>query len=313
MCKEHITAIKQVLKNNRSGSIPILHCLEHSNGTLKATDLSVMVEIKTPTIADGIWKSEALDYGFKEDTKEGQWTIDDFPTLDTPKLKQSVELTGEDLSKIIRAMDFTSTDLTRPALTGVALSEGSVYGCDGYRLYRNEMSHKIDDTIILPKECIKVLKAVKADKKSWTLDIYEDTEIAFKSSGFALHSRLIDAVAPMYDQVIGNGDYGYVLAVDLKQIVDKKNKCIMVDKNDLSVYISDRDDKTKRIKLEDKVANVLRDKGNVGRYGHKEVVMPLHDPEDLRIDLAMLKQYKGMLVLRFTEKHTLPVYVDEVK
>lgn len=94
MCKEHITAIKQVLRNNRKGSIPILHCLEHSNGTLKATDLSVMVEIKTPTIADGIWKSEALDYGFKEDTKETEWGVDDIygyisPNEEVPEVKEN--------------------------------------------------------------------------------------------------------------------------------------------------------------------------------------------------------------------------------
>lgn len=311
MCKEHIKAIKQVLKGANKASFPLLQCLEHSNGTLKATDLTVMVEIQTPTIADGIWKSEALDYGFKEDTKEKQWTINDFPTLDTPKLKQSVALTGDDLGKILRAFDFVSTDMTRPALTGVAISEGNVYGCDGYRLYRNELSTKIDGTIILPKECVKVLKAVKADKKEWTLDIYDDTELAFKSGGFTLHSNQIDATIPDYDRVIGSGDYNYTMAIDLKQIANKKNKCILVDKNGMDIYIADRDDKNDRIKVEDRVANVVKDSGNVGTYGHKEVVMPLSDPTDLMIDLAMLKQYKGMIVLRFAEEHISPVYIEE--
>lgn len=68
MCKEHIKALKQVIKSNNKNTLPILKCMCHSNGTLKATNLEQMVEVETPMIADGIWKDTALDYGFREDT-----------------------------------------------------------------------------------------------------------------------------------------------------------------------------------------------------------------------------------------------------
>lgn len=311
MCKEHITAIKQVLRNNRKGSIPILHCMEHSNGTLKATDLSVMVEIKTPTIADGIWKSEALDYGFKEDTKETEWKVDDFPTLEDRKMTQEIELSGEDMAKIIRAMDFASKDMTRPALTGVAIEEQRVYGCDGYKLYRNQISNGVNYTIILPPECVKILKAVKGDKKNWTLTIYGDEEVAFRSGNFTLHSKLIDAGIPVYEQLLQEREYNYSLELDMKQIKAGKDTVLMVDRDGAKVYLSDRNGGNKILISE----GVVKSDGTIGSPKNIEVVMPLTGSFKgyTMIDLAIMKQYKRKIVLRMKDNDDKPVYVEEIK
>ena len=311
MCKEHITAIKQVLRNNRKGSIPILHCLEHSNGTLKATDLSVMVEIKTPTIADGIWKSEALDYGFKEDTKETEWKIDDFPSLENQEATQEIELSGEDMAKIIRAMDFASKDMTRPALTGVAIEEQRVYGCDGYRLYRNQISNGLNHTIILPPECVKILKAVKGDKKNWTLTVYDDDRVAFRSGNFTLHSRLIDATIPVYENLLKEREYSYSLQLDMKQIKAGKDTALMVDRDGAKVYLSDRNGENKILISE----GVIKQDGTIGSPKNIEVVMPLTGSfkGHTMIDLAIMKQYKHKIVLRMKDNDNKPVYVEEIK
>ena len=311
MCKEHITAIKQVLRNNRKGSIPILHCLEHSNGTLKATDLSVMVEVKTPTIADGIWKSEALDYGFKDDTKETEWGVDDFPTIEEKKMTQEIELSGEDMAKIIRAMDFASKDMTRPALTGVAIEEQRVYGCDGYRLYRNQISNGLDKTIILPPECVKILKAVKADKKNWTLTMYDDDRVAFRSGNFTLHSRLIDATIPVYENLLKEREYSYSLQLDMKQIKAGKDTALMIDRDGAKVYLSDRNGENKILISE----GVVKQDGTIGSPKNIEVVMPLTGGFKgyTMIDLAIMKQYKRKIVLRMKDNDNKPVYVEEIK
>lgn len=305
---EYIKAIKQVLKNNKGGTIPILKCVEHSNGTLKATDLTVMVEVETPAIEDGIWKAEALDYGFRRDTEETEWGVDEFPTIPTQNVVQEIELTGEDMAKIIRAGDFTSKDMTRPVLTAVVLKDGKVYGADGYRLYRNKLNHAPAQTVALPAEAVKILKTVKANRKDWTLTIYDDSEIMLQSCEFKLHSVLITNMPPEYDAITGDGSYDYTVTVDLKQIANKKDRCLLIEVKNRVIYVSNRNGE-ERIRLNGMVVN---NTGTIGNPDHKEVIMPLISENEL-IDLAMLKQYRGTIELRFSkDRNKKHVYVNEI-
>lgn len=309
MCKEHIKAIKQILKNNHRGSIPVLKCMEHSQGTLKATDLTVMVQVKTPTIADGIWKPEALDYGFKDDTKETEWSVEDFPEFKPDKTVQVVKLTGEDMAKITRAMDFVSKDLTRPVLTGVVLKGKFVYGCDGFKLYRNGLSTEVKDYIIIPAECIKVLKTIKANKhQTWTLEIYDGFEIGFNCGNFTLYSKLIDGSIPQYDELVKDTTYDFVVPIDMKQIANKKDRCLSINKNEQKLYLTDRDGSNAILLSE--CVTICND--DLGYSEHIEVIMPLIGIEhSVRIDLAVMKQYKGKVVIRFKNKEGTPIFVEE--
>lgn len=309
MENNYIKALKQVLKNNNRGSIPILKCLEHSDGTLKATDLTVMVQVKTQTIADGIWKPEALDYGFKDDTKETEWTSADFPEVKPEKLMQELELTGKDMGKIIRAADFASNDQTRPVLTGVTIKGDSVYGCDGYRLYRNKIDNELNDFIILPPECVKILKTVKADKQViWTVSVYDDFTVAFTCGDFTVYSKLIDGYPPDYDKLAPDTKFDYVAKLDMKQITQKKDKYISIDKEENKIYLCNRDGTDKILISE----CIVKESGDVGYCEHKEVVMPLTGGgSDLKIDLAVMKQYKKSLTMKFKEKGGTPVIIEE--
>ena len=309
MCKEHVKAIKQILRNNGRGSIPVLKCMEHSNGTLKATDLTVMVQIDTPMIQDGIWKAEALDYGFKDDTKETEWTIQDFPELPEVNTIQEIKLTGDDMAKIIRAMDFTSKDMTRPALTGVTFKDGNVYGCDGYKLYRNKISQAPHDTLVIPAEAVKILKAVKANKREWSMTIYDDSTVLFKSGGFKLYSKVIDATPPEYDGLIKDRRYERKAAIDLKQIKNWKDRCIFIERGTSAIYLVDKDMKEK-IQIEGEVIDYA---SSIGDRYHTEVVMPLADDRGLRIDLAVMKQYKNKVILKYIDSGYKPVFVEEAK
>lgn len=309
MCKEHIKALKQVIKLNNKNALPILKCMCHSNGTLKATNLEQMVEVEISTIADGIWKDTALDYGFRDDTKETEWTIEDYPEIDLKGLVQEVEISEEDMAKIIRASEFVSKDTTRPVLTGVVLKGRNVYGTDGYKMYRNETGVELTDTINLPTECIKILKAVKADKQgTWTMSIYEDDLVIFTHGKFKLYTKTIYGSTPEYDKVVGSDYYNYDMVVDMKQIKNAKNKVLWGDIKEKKVYIANEDGTDKIL-----VSECLKeDTGELPLSEHKEVVMPLTNREQVVVSLDHMKMYKGKVRLFIDKIGYTPIRIVEL-
>lgn len=309
MCKEHIKALKQVIKSNNKNTLPILKCMCHSNGTLKATNLEQMVEVEIPTIADGIWKDTALDYGFREDTKETDWTIADYPEVDLKGLVQEVELSEEDMAKIIRASEFVSKDTTRPVLTGVVLKGGNIYATDGYKMYRNKMENELTDTINLPTGCIKILKTVKADKQgTWTLSVYENEQVVFTHGKFRLYTKTIYGGTPEYDKVIGSDYYNYDMVVDMKQIKNTKGKVLWADVEEKKLYLANEDG-TEKILINE---CVKEDTGELPYNEHKEVVMPLTNKQQVVVSLDHMKMYKGKVRLFIDKIGTTPIRIVEL-
>lgn len=302
-------AIKQVLKLNSRNALPILKCMCHSNGTLKATNLEQMVEVKTPTIADGMWKDTALDYGFREDTKETGWTIEDYPETDFKGLVQEVEISEEDMAKIIRASEFVSKDTTRPVLTGVVLKGGNIYATDGYKLYRNKMETELTDEVNLPTGCIKILKTVKADKQgTWTMSVYENEQVVFTHGEFRLYTKTIYGMTPQYDSVIGSEYYNYDMVVDMKQIKNAKGKVLWADVEEKKVYLANENG-TEKILINE---CIKEDKGKLPDNEHKEVVMPLSNKRQIEISLDQMKVYKGKVRLFIDKIGITPIRIVEL-
>lgn len=309
MCKEHIKALKQVIKLNNKNTLPILKCMCHSNGTLKATNLTQMVEVETPMIADGIWKDTALDYGFREDTKETGWTIEDYPEVELKGLIQEVELDETDMAKIIRASEFVSNDLTRPVLTGVVFKNGNIYGTDGYKMYRDKISQEIATEVDIPSTCVKILKTVKADKQgTWTMSIYEDDLVVFTHGKFRLYTKTLYGGTPEYDKVIGSDYYNYDIVVDMKQIKNTKGKVLWADVEEKKLYLANEDG-TEKILINE---CVKEDQGELPYSDHKEVVMPLINKQQVVVSLNHMKMYKGKVRLFIDEIGYTPIRIVEL-
>lgn len=310
MCKEHIKALQQVIKLTNKNGLPILKCMCHSNGTLKATNLTVMVEVETPTIKDGIWNATALDYGFRDDTENKDFTVEDYPEVEMGKLIQEVELDETDMAKILRASEFTSKDMTRPALTGVEIKDGKVYGADGYKLYRDRLSQDISETINLPQDCIKVLKAVKADKHGvWVMSIYEDEKVVFTHGKFRLYTQTIYEKLPNCDQILEmSRGYRYMVRIDMKQIKPKKDQVLWGDTEEQKLYIANEDGSDKILISE--CLTICEDE--LPDTDHREVIMPMTNKEHIVMSLQLFKQYKGKVDIYVGEVGVAPVNVAEL-
>lgn len=306
MANEHIKALKQIIRFNNRNGLPILRCMAHSNGTLKATNLTQMVEVEISTIDDGIWNETALDYGFRDDTKNTEFTLADYPEVELGKLIQEVELDETDMAKIIRASEFASNDLTRPVLTGVVLKGGHVYGTDGYKMYRDKISQDVTEIVNLPKNCVKLLKTVKADKQgTWVMSVYEDEQVVFTHGKFKLYTKTLYGSIPDYDRVIGSDCYNYDILVDMKQIKNTKDKVLWADIEEKKLYLANEDG-TEKILINE---CVKEDKGELPYSEHKEVVMPLTNKQQVVVSLDHMKMYKGKVRLFIDEVGRTPIRI----
>lgn len=306
MANEHIKALKQIIRLNNRNGLPILKCMAHSNGTLKATNLTQMVEVEIPTIDDGIWNETALDYGFRDDTKNTEFTLADYPEVELGKLIQEVELDETDMAKIIRASEFASNDLTRPVLTGVLIKGDHVYGTDGYKMYRNKISQEVTEMVNIPRDCVKLLKTVKADKQgTWVMSVYEDEQVVFTHGKFKLYTKTLYGNVPDYDRVIGSDCYNYDILVDMKQIKNAKDKVLWADIEEKKLYLANEDG-TEKILINE---CVKADKGELPYSEHKEVVMPLTNKAQVVVSLGHMKMYKGKVRLFIDEVGRTPIRI----
>ena len=307
MCKEHIKALKQVIKGRNT--LPILKCIAHTNGKLIATDLTVMVQIDTPTIRDGIWSGEVLDMGFREELLSTEFTIEDYPELPELTPIQELELSGEDMEKILRAGEFISKDTTRPVLTGVAIVGDKVYGTDGYKMYRNAISNSVSEQVILPTECIKVLKAVKAGKHNWTLDVYGEDQVAFKSGSITIFTKTIYGTLPQYEILLSNTKADTLTYIDLNETTGAKGYQLVIDREKGTTELYNPNTK-QRINL----GSGRVDTGNIlyGDGAERNVVMPMAKTQKntIAIDLDLLKPYAKKKVKLYNNPHNNQVEVE---
>lgn len=148
---------------------------------------------------------------------------EDFPKLYEEKGKQVLTLTKEtmgiDFSKVVFA---ASTDLERPALSGVLIREEKLeegvgfllVATDGYRLslkkqaLKNTKKQKTEEesiSMLVPARVIKELIQMEKDVGEGIVRVYvskEKNQIVFSESDAILVGRLIEAEFPNYEKII---------------------------------------------------------------------------------------------------------------
>ena len=138
---------------------------------------------------------------------------DDFPTLYEDKGEKIATLVGNDLHKDFSSVLFSSsTDTTRPALSGVLVrkeSEGFLLvATDGYRLslkhykVENNLETK-DSSFIVPARVFKELLAINEEDDKINMYVsVGSNQILFEKGETVLVGRLIEGDFPNFEKII---------------------------------------------------------------------------------------------------------------
>ncbi|MDB5165249.1 MAG: dnaN [Candidatus Saccharibacteria bacterium] len=135
---------------------------------------------------------------------------DEFPELPVIDKKTSIKyiVTTEDFKKAVsQTMVTSSSDSTRPVLTGVYWHsfEGKLYlaATDGYRLSEKYLiDTKTELSAIIPASTLQeVLRTINDEVEEIEL-LFNDTQVHFKLNETEITSRLIDGIFPDYRQLI---------------------------------------------------------------------------------------------------------------
>lgn len=128
------------LSKDTAQGLPILQDVMVKDGKARMIGLEVQVEFDT-ALVDGLYK---LDKGVFVKDKEQK--VEDYPESirNGVEVKQTVTLKSDELAAVFkRALSTKSTDLVKPALTGIFLvGRGKtleVISCDGFRLSRQRV------------------------------------------------------------------------------------------------------------------------------------------------------------------------------
>lgn len=136
---------------------------------------------------------------------------DDFPEL--PELEEdktvSFKMKAEDFKAgLSQVMMAASSDMTRPALTGVYFNtfEGSLYvaATDGYRLAERKLQDKIKAEVaaIVPAGSLQEVMRSLGDDAEEIEILFDETQVKFRLGSIEVTSKLIDGSFPDYRQLI---------------------------------------------------------------------------------------------------------------
>jgi DNA polymerase-3 subunit beta len=149
---------------------------------------------------------------------------------DFPKVPNSIDkekamsFSQEELAKALSQVLFaTSTDETRPVLTGVLFQFKkktlSLVATDGFRLSRKNLSVKteeIHDDIVIPKTVLGELSRTESDDENILLGIQEkEKQVVFGMGDTILSSRLLEGEYPDFEKIIPK-------ELPIKVLVDKE-------------------------------------------------------------------------------------------
>lgn len=135
---------------------------------------------------------------------------DEFPELPVIDEKKAIkyQIASSDFKEAVsQTIITTSTDATRPVLTGVYWHsfEGAIYlaGTDGYRLSEKRLvDTKSELSAIIPTSTLQeVLRTLHDDIEQIEI-LFDETQVRFRLNETEITSRLIDGVFPDYRQLI---------------------------------------------------------------------------------------------------------------
>lgn len=135
---------------------------------------------------------------------------DDFPELPTIDDKTAVQYSVNAIEfkhAVSQTIITSSSDTTRPALTGVYWHshEGFVYlaATDGYRLAQKRLiASKSDISAIIPSSSLQEVLRTLYDEIEMVEILFDDTQVKFRLNEAEITSRLIDGTYPDYRQLI---------------------------------------------------------------------------------------------------------------
>lgn len=180
--KAYTGVLKTIAKSNRH--LDTLKGVAISEGEITATNLDTFATLAYPVKGEAVYDSKVLDLiqiSADADLTAYQTTeLRDFPEFHEQDSLATLNLNtrhsrGTLGELLIHALDFVSTDMTRPALTGVWLDKSEVVATDGYRAYASDKLGEIsaDLTIGLPAPVLKLYKKVMK-YGDWTIQIASD-------------------------------------------------------------------------------------------------------------------------------------------
>ncbi len=136
---------------------------------------------------------------------------DDFPEL--PELEEekmvSFRVPAEEFKAGLgQVMMAASSDMTRPALTGVYFNtfEGGLYvaATDGYRLAERKLVDKVEAEVsaIVPAGSLQEVMRSLSDEMEEVEILFDETQVKFRLDGIEVTSKLVDGSFPDYRQLI---------------------------------------------------------------------------------------------------------------
>lgn len=136
---------------------------------------------------------------------------DDFPELPELEVEKTVTFrvkADEFKAGLSQVMMAASSDMTRPALTGVYFNtfEGDLYvaATDGYRLAERKLQEKVEAEVaaIVPAGSLQEVMRSLGDDVEEVEILFDETQVKFRLENIEITSKLIDGSFPDYRQLI---------------------------------------------------------------------------------------------------------------
>ncbi len=135
---------------------------------------------------------------------------EEFPELpDIGETTVKFSMTAEEFKAGVgQVMIAASSDMTRPALTGVYFntSEGGLYlaATDGYRLAERKLLEKIESEVaaIVPASSLQEVMRSLSDYDGEIEILFDETQVRFRLGEVEVTSKLVDGSFPDYRQLI---------------------------------------------------------------------------------------------------------------
>ncbi|HDP70178.1 MAG TPA: DNA polymerase III subunit beta [Actinobacteria bacterium] len=175
---------------------------------------------------------------------------EDFPKFPELKIEQSCIINAEELIDIVKqVVKATSTDETRPILTGVLLSVNKnkikMVATDSYRLAIKEVDLKkgIKDKIkvIVPsKTLVELMKIIPKESKDVSM-CFTENQLIFKTGKTILISRLIEGQYPNYQQLLPDS-YEIKIEVNKEELIAAVRRASLFTQDNSPIKIKIRDE-----------------------------------------------------------------------
>ncbi len=138
-------------------------------------------------------------------------SAEDFPELpeiDESKMVKFTISTDTFKAGLAQVMIAASSDMTRPALTGVYFNtfEGGLYlaATDGYRLAERKILDKVEAEVmaIVPAVSLRGVMGLLSDDMEEIEILFDETQVRFRLGEVEVTSKLVDGSFPDYRQLI---------------------------------------------------------------------------------------------------------------